>query len=152
LILAQGFTRLRSDAEQTLLALCINYRPFERTDSLNSWGVEGFPDLVVMEGGKIAAHDDGGDFYQPLVVVRNHGAGWSIRGASQKVGSIEPQIPGQIIVLDISKMHCVSGRNTSPWLALCFNPSRSAPLKSECTIAGTILALKQAAIDLGLKE
>jgi hypothetical protein len=148
-IVAQNFKALRLDAEAIVLSQCIAYRPFHQADQLNSWALK-TSNLTLMEGARIAAHDDGGDFYQPLIVIRNDRSNWSIRGASQKVRSIEPQIPGQIVVLDISRRHCVSGRHSTPWLALCFNPGHSVPRKKDYTIDETIKALKQSAISLGI--
>ena len=131
MIVYRSFNALPSGFESNIIALCPRYRPLDRPDTLNSWDLIDYPDLVLMEGVKIGSHDDGGEFFQPMIIIRN--SSWSIRGSSQKVKQLDSQGPGSIIVLDISKKHCVSGKG-SPWLALCWNPQRSTPLKSSFDI------------------
>lgn len=128
MIVYQSFKALPSGFESFVFSLCPRYRPFDRLDTLNSWRLRNHPNLVLMEGAKIRSHDDGGEFFQPMIILRN--SSWSIRGSSQKVKQLDPQNSGSIIVLDISKKHCVSGRG-SPWLTLCWNPQGSVPLKSK---------------------
>lgn len=127
MIVYRSFKALPSKFESTIIALCPRYRPFNCSNVLNSWSLPNYPNLVLMEGAKISSHDDGGKFFQPMIIIRN--SSWSIRGSSQKIKQLEPQNPGSILVLDISKKHCVSGKG-SPWLVLCWNPQGSAPLKA----------------------
>lgn len=87
-----------------------------------------------MEGCKISSHKDGGDFWQPFLVLKNSPPYWSFRGVTQKVRTIEPQIPGSIVLMDIQKSHCVTGSSPEPWVILCWNPLGSVPEKASCTI------------------
>ena len=131
MIVRENYCALGAITAEALLGLCPDYKPFSPSDRLNSWMVQDNTNLVLMEGGRISPHDDGGQFWQPLIILRNDGARWSIRGSRQKIRNIEPQPPGQILVLDISVSHCVSGRSNAPWIALCYNPSYSVPEKSQ---------------------
>ena len=135
MIILESFIPVSSLVE-TLIASAPGYEPFEKGRILNTWRLD--RDWALMEGRSILAHDDGGEFYQPLLVLRNDDFQWSIRGASQRIKSLSPQVPGTILILDISKKHLVSGRSKTPWLVLCYNPSRSVPLKQDFTPEGLV--------------
>lgn len=138
MIVYRSFKALPPEFESTITALCPRYRSFDRSDALNSWSLPRYPNLVLMEGAKTPSHDDGGEFFQPMIIIRN--SSWTIRGSSQKIKQLEPQTPGSVLVLDISKKHCVSGKG-SPWLALCWNPQGSAPLKALFDIKSCVESL-----------
>jgi hypothetical protein len=116
--------------KQFLISKSPKFKLFQRFEILNSWRIQGFPDLVLMEGLKVSPHNDGGAFWQPLIVLENPQAKWSFRGSSQKVRNLAPQVSGTLLVLDIERLHCVTGHCSIPWLALCWNPSRSVPQKT----------------------
>ena len=90
--------------------------------------------FVVMEGLKVARHNDGGAFWQPMLILDNHQSRWSFRGASQKVSSLQPQYPGTFLVLNIERLHCVTGRSSLPWMTLCWNPLRLVPKQSDFSL------------------
>lgn len=125
-----------------VLEFCPEYRPFEPYYTLRSWSLT-LPDLVLMEGRKIKPHIDG-EFYQPLIILKNDDYRWTIRGRSQKVSQLQPQSPGTILILDTSKSHCVSGRSNSSWMALCYNPNRTLPHKADHHPDRLVLQLKEA--------
>jgi hypothetical protein len=136
------------DLKKYLLPLCKGFKKFDFFEDLNSWHISGFPDLVVMEGSKIKPHDDGGRFWQPMLVLENCDAKWIMRGAFQKVGNLIPQVSGTFIVLDIQKKHCVSGRSHSPWMVLCWNPQRSVPQKQYYDLEDVIHLSKKAFLEV----
>ena len=115
-----------------------DYREPEMSPRLMTWHVQGYENLVLMQGGKVYKHDDGIEAYQPMLILRNPRGAWSFRGPNQPVRSMEPQTPGSLVVLDIGKKHLVSGRCPETWLALCWNPGRSVPKKSDYTLSEVI--------------
>lgn len=135
MIVKQEFWIKSSKVDIDLIrSLAERYKPFASPQVLNSWTIRGFPDLVLMEGGKISSHKDGGDFWQPFLVLKNSPPYWSFRGSTQKVRTVEPQILGSIVLIDIQKSHCVTGSSSVPWLILCWNPSGSVPEKASFNI------------------
>jgi hypothetical protein len=130
-----------------LLKRSPTYHPFESYEIVNSWGVNGFDgwqDLLVMEGLKVSRHTDGGAFWQPMLILENYQARWSFRGSSQKVSNLQPQYSGTFVVLDIERSHCVTGRSSLPWMALCWNPWRSVPQQSDFSLDEVIEAALEA--------
>jgi hypothetical protein len=125
-----------------LLAQIPSYHPFLEFERLNSWAIASYPDLVLMEGQAVGKHTDGGSFWQPLLILQNPSASWSFRGAYQKVTNLYPQIAGTFIVLDVERSHCVSGRKSTPWVALCWNPHRSVSKKADFSLEAIISEAK----------
>lgn len=120
----------------SLISRISGYREFETFDRLNSWLVDfdGKKDFALMEGKKVGAHDDGGKFWQPMLILENSRGAWTFRGSSQKVEKLDTQHPGMLVILDISRSHQVGGKSRSPWKVLCWNPSATVPNHSEYTL------------------
>ena len=139
MIVLESFVRVPFPVK-TFIANAPDYKTFEKGQTLNTWPLD--QDWALMEGRSIPVHDDGDEFYQPLLVLRNDNFQWSIRGANQRIKNLSPQIPGTILILDIAKKHLVSGRSKTPWLVLCYNPKRSVPLKQDYTPEGLVEIMK----------
>jgi hypothetical protein len=137
------------DIKHFLLKRSPRYHPFNWFEKLNSWRIEGFKNFVVMEGAKVGSHNDGGSFWQPMLILENHQAKWSFRGSTQRVSRLEPQMPGTFLVLNIERSHCVSGRRTtSPWMALCWNPFGSVPKQHDFSLSDVTEAALESFADL----
>jgi len=56
-----------------LISRISSYREFETFDRLNSWLIDcnGKKDFTLMEGKEVGAHDDGGKFWQPMLILEN---------------------------------------------------------------------------------
>lgn len=112
---------------------------------LYSYSLPSFPDLVLMIGWRVPAHDDGYPAWQPLLILSN--PGWWIRGPRQVIYRLDPQSPGTLMILDIGQAHLVStgGKNhREPWVALCWNPNRCPPAKAGMTLSEAVAGAKDA--------
>lgn len=139
-------SRAREIAD-TLLAVCGQQESyFDR--QLHSWYLQGYPDLVLMQGMKVGVHHDGGAFWQPMMILRNDG--WVFSGSRQY--RLYPPTPGTQIVLDIERLHQVRGRGKTPWLALCWNPGQCVPKKQDYSLGEVVYQLSQAIKNLGKTE
>ncbi len=124
--------------------LAPQYHECQPYENLNSWGICSHPNLVLMEGRQVLPHNDGGRFWQPFMVLSNPENRYSFKGPRQRVGSLIPQAPGSLIVLDIGKQHEATGRSDEIWAVLCWNPNRCVPHQSDYGLEAVVEAARAA--------
>lgn len=135
------------DAQALLVkarSLALAYHEFRPYETLNSWTIPSYPDLVLMEGRQVKPHNDGGRFWQPLIVLSNSENRYSFKSPRQRVGSLIPQAAGSLLVLDIGKQHEATGRSDKVWSVLCWNPNRCVPHQDEYSLKAVAEAAEKA--------
>ena len=125
-------------------SLALRYHECQPYESLNSWGISSYPDLVLMEGRQVAPHNDGGRLWQPFVVLSNPENRYSFKSPRQRIRSLMPQAPGSLLVLDIGKQHEATGCSNEIWSVLCWNPNRCVPHQNEYGLEATVEAARKA--------
>lgn len=147
MLVHHGYYSSAQDAQSLLIkarSLALSYHKFRPYESLNSWIIPSYPDLVLMEGRQVKPHNDGGRFWQPFVVLSNHKNRYSFKSPKQRVSSLIPQAPGSLLVLDIGKQHEATGRSNEVWSVLCWNPCCCVPHQDEYSLEAVVEAAEKA--------
>ncbi|MGD1950214.1 MAG: hypothetical protein ACFB14_11280 [Leptolyngbyaceae cyanobacterium] len=107
------------------------YHPLKRGYT-HSYGIEGWPDLRLMEGVAAPPQSDKVAGYRLMLMLHNPGNNYIFRDVGQ---AMKPQGKGELVVLDIEAQHEVhskapnGGGGHEPWSALVWGPQGKPCMK-----------------------
>ena len=107
------------------------YHPLKRGYT-HSYGIEGWPDLRLMEGVAAPSQSDNVAGYRLMLILHNPGNNYIFRDVSQVM---KPQWKGEFVVLDIEAQYEVYSKDLDgshePWSALVWGPQGKPCMKED---------------------
>ena len=109
------------------------YHPLKRGYT-HSYGIEGWPNLRLMEGVAVPPHSDRVAGYRLMLMLHNPGNNYIFRDVSYK-SELSPQQRGTLIALDIDVQHEGHSKDPDgshkPWSALVWGPQGKPCMKED---------------------